>query len=54
VSPRVEPIPGGLEQLNRTVERCGTQIHVPLRRREILMPGQFLNRPRWRTAHRQV
>jgi hypothetical protein len=29
-------------------------MHVPLRRREILMAGEFLNRPRRRSSHRQM
>jgi len=44
----------GLEQPNRIVERRGTEVHVPLRRREILMSGQFLNRSCRRAAHRQM
>ena len=30
------------------------QVHVALSRREILVPGQFLNGPRRRPPHRQV
>jgi len=29
-------------------------MHVPLRRHEILMAGQLLNRPRRRAAHREM
>jgi hypothetical protein len=29
-------------------------VHVPLRCRQILMPGEFLNRPRRRAAHREM
>jgi hypothetical protein len=36
----------GVEQPNRTVERGGSQLHVPLRRRQVLMAGQLLNRAR--------
>ena len=35
-------------------ERSGADVHAPLRRREVLMPRQFLNGPRGRSAHRQV
>src|SRR5438067_468544 len=34
-----EPIP----QPNRTVERSRTEMHVPLRRAELLMAGKFLH-----------
>src|SRR2546427_3555765 len=42
----------GLQQPDRAVERRATEMHVPLRRREIPVPSQFLNRSRRRTAHR--
>jgi len=29
-------------------------MHLALRRRQILMPGEFLNRAGWRSAHREV
>ena len=35
-------------------DRRRTQVHVPLRRRQVLVAGEFLNRPRRRAAHRQV
>ena len=34
--------------------RCRTQVHVALRRREVGVPGQLLNRPRRRAPHRQM
>ena len=46
--------PALIEQSNRAFDRRGTEMHVPLRRRQILMPGQFLNRPSGAAAHRQV
>jgi len=47
-------MPGLIEQPNRAVERGGTRVHVPLRRGQVLMPGQLLDRPRRRATHRQV
>jgi hypothetical protein len=29
-------------------------VHVPLRRREILMPRELLNRAAWRAPHREM
>ena len=29
-------------------------MHVPLRRAQIAMPGEFLNRQAWRASHRQM
>jgi len=43
-----------VEQSDRRIERCGTQVHVPLRRREILMTGELLDCPRRRATHRQM
>jgi len=43
-----------IKQPNRTLDGGGTQVHVPLSRREILMASQFLNRPRRRSPHRQM
>ena len=43
-----------LKQPNRVLHRGGTQMHVPLRRHQLLMSGQFLNRA-WRcTGRHQV
>src|SRR5258705_13764197 len=43
-----------LEQPDRSIERRRTQVHVALRRVEILVSGQFLDRPRRRATHRQM
>ena len=43
-----------VEQPNRGVERCRTQVHASLRRLEVLMPGEFLNGPSRRATHRQM
>jgi len=43
-----------IEQADGGVERRRTQVHVPLRRPEILMAGEFLNRPSRSAAHREV
>jgi hypothetical protein len=44
----------GIQETDGTFERRGTQVHVPLRRGEILVPSQFLNRSRWSSPHRQM
>ena len=46
--------PGVIEQADGAFDRRGTQVHVPLRRDQILMPGEFLNRPRRGAPHRQM
>jgi hypothetical protein len=43
-----------IQQPDRTLDRRGTQVHVPLRRDQILMPGELLNRPRRRAPHREM
>src|SRR4051812_22328227 len=43
-----------LEQVNSAPDRRGTQMHVALRRADVLMPRQLLDRPRRRPAHRLV
>jgi hypothetical protein len=43
-----------IEQPNCTFNSCWAQVHVPLRRREIHVAGEILNRSRRRTAHREV
>ena len=43
-----------IQEPDRAVDRCGTQVHVPLRRRQILMPGKFLNRPRRGASHGEM
>jgi hypothetical protein len=43
-----------IQQPDRAFDRRGTQVHVPLRRDQILMPGELLNRPRRRAAHGQM
>ena len=44
----------GLEQPDRAVDRGRAQVHVPLRRAEVHVPGELLDRPRRGAAHRQV
>jgi hypothetical protein len=43
-----------LQEPNRHIERGRTQVHVPLRRVQVPVSGQFLNGPCWRAAHRQM
>jgi hypothetical protein len=43
-----------LQQPDRTFDGRWAQVRIPLGRRQILMAGQFLNRPRRRAAHREV
>lgn len=45
---------GLFQQSNRRIECSRTQVHVALRRFQVLMPGQFLNGSRRRSTHRQV
>jgi hypothetical protein len=42
------------EQPDRRIQRGWTEVHVPLRRGEILMSGGFLNRPRGCAPHGQM
>jgi hypothetical protein len=44
----------GLQQADRAVDRCGTEVHVPLGRDQILVAREFLNGSGWRAAHRQM
>src|ERR1700676_3347019 len=43
-----------IEEPDRAFDRRGTEVHVPLRRGQILMPREFLNRSRRRAAHREM
>ena len=43
-----------IKQLNRGVERCGAEMHVPLRHAELAVSGELLDRPCRRTSHRQM
>ena len=43
-----------LQQVDRTPNRRGTQVHIPLRRADVLMAGEFLDRARTGPTHRQV
>ena len=43
-----------LQQPNRRVECGRAQVHVALRRAQVLVSGQFLDGPRRRSTHRQV
>ena len=43
-----------LQQSNRGIEGGRAEMHVTLRRGEVLVSSQFLNCSRWRTTHRQV
>jgi hypothetical protein len=43
-----------IEEPDRAFDRRGTQVHVPLRRGQILMPREFLDRPRWSAPHREM
>jgi hypothetical protein len=43
-----------IEQPDRSIERRRTQVHVALRRVEILVSGQFLDCTRWRATHCQM
>ena len=44
---------GTVQQPDRRLERSGCEVHVPLRR-QVLVPGELLNRSRWRFPHRQM
>ena len=48
---RIAPL---IEQPNRALDRRRTEVHVPLRRPQVLVAGEFLNRARRRAAHREV
>lgn len=43
-----------LQQPDRRIQRSRAEVHVPLRRPEILMAGEFLDGRRRCAAHRQV
>ena len=43
-----------LGRTDRAVNRRRTEVHVSLRRGEIDMSGEFLDRPRGRAVHRQM
>ena len=45
---------GLIQEPDRTLDRCRAEVHVALRGREILVPGQFLDGPRRGAPHRQV
>ena len=46
--------PREVEEPDRGLDSGRTQVHVPLRGRQVLMPGKLLNRARRRTLHCQV
>ena len=52
--PRSAAEGGNFQQSNRGFDRERTQMHVPLRRAEVAMAGEFLHRSRGRAAHREV
>ena len=43
-----------VQQPNGVLDHRGTDVHVPLCRRQVLVPGQSLDGPRRRPTHRQV
>ena len=43
-----------LQEPNRGIERSRTQVHVTLRRGQVLMSREFLDGPRRRSTHRQM
>jgi hypothetical protein len=45
---------GVVQQTDGRVERRRTHVHVALRRPEILVAGELLNRPRRRATHREM
>jgi len=45
---------GLIEESDRALDRRGTEVHVPLRRDEIHVPSELLNRTRRGPAHREV
>jgi hypothetical protein len=45
---------GLIEEPDRRLDRRGTEVHVPLRRGEIHVTGELLNRSCRRPAHREV
>jgi hypothetical protein len=52
--PRSVDMSRRIKQLNRGVERCGTQMHVSLRHAELAVSSKFLDGPCRRATHRQV
>src|SRR5207249_2575890 len=54
ISPRNFSRSGLIEGSNRAFDRCRADVHVALRRRQILVPGEFLDGPYGRATHRQV
>jgi hypothetical protein len=44
----------GIEQPNSAVDGRWTQVHVPLRRRQVLVPREVLNRPGGSSPHREM
>ena len=45
---------GLIQEPDRTLYSRGAEVHVPLRRGEIHMPGELLNRSRRRPTHREM
>ena len=43
-----------VEQADRSLAFARQQVHVPHRRREVLVAREVLNRLRWRAPHREV
>ena len=43
-----------VQESDRRLDRGGTQVHVPLRRSEILMSGELLDGPHGRATHREM
>ena len=43
-----------IQETDRAIERRGTEVHVPLRRDQILVAGKLLYRPCRRPPHRQM
>ena len=46
--------PGRFQETDRPLERSRTEVHVPLRRDQILVAGKLLDRPCRRPPHRQM
>ena len=51
---RCHDVATAIEQPNRCVERCRTQMHVALSHAELAVSGKLLNRPSGGSTHRQV
>ena len=52
--PSAVPVLGCIEEPNGPLNGRRAEVYVPLGRRQILMPGKFLNRPRGGASHGEM